>query len=124
MKNKIELILSLTIIAVVSIYGAYIFAIFGFKFGPHQMTYPAMIIAFLISSSLNIAKLKDKNASRIIYKVSVFSNVLTLCLATTFVIHDPSAVHKIITTLIMGIITVLSILSLRSPGKQNSAFAH
>lgn len=112
MKNKIELILSQIIIAVVTIYGAYAFVIFGFKFGPHQMSYPAMVIVFVMSCSFNIAKLKDEKAGKIIHKVSVFSNILALCLAAAFAMYDPSAIHKIMTTVAMGIITVLSTLSM------------
>ena len=112
MKNKVELILSYIIIFMVSIYGAYMFVGFGFKFGPHQMTHPAMVITFVMSCSFNVAKLTSSNTSKRVLGVSALSNVLTLFLAAGFVIYDPQAINKLLTTLAMGIITVLSILSL------------
>ncbi len=122
--DKIEFILSHYIIAIMSIYGAYIFIKFNFQFSPQQMDYPGMIIAFITSCTLNIVKLKEKNASLNVKRVSAFANTLTFCLAFAFTMQGPLFIGEIITTIPMGIITVLSVISLLSFNKKQIAQSH
>ncbi len=111
MKTKVELVLSYIVFAIALIYGITIFIQLGFKFTPAQMSYPGMVIAFLISCTLNIVKLKEDSVSKNLHFASVFSNTLTFCYAAFFVIQDPW-IGKVITTVLMGLILILSILKI------------
>ncbi len=122
--NKIELILSHYIIVIMSIYGVYKFSQFNYQFTPEHMDYPGMIIAFITSCALNIVRLKENNASINIQRVSAFSNMLTLCLATAFTVQGPIFIGEIITTIPMGIIALFSIISLLNFDKKQIAPSH
>ncbi len=119
----IEQVLSHYIIVIMSIYGVYVFIKFNFQFTPENMDYPGMIIAFITSCALNIVRLKENSASLNIQRVSVFANILTLCLATAFTMQGPIFIGEIITTIPMGIITLFSIISLLSIDKKQLVHA-
>ena len=121
--DKTELILSYFIMAIVSIYFVNVLITFDFQLSPNQMAIPGMVIAFLTSSALNIVRLKENTPSLNINRVSVFANMLTLSLATVFIIQHPY-IGRLITTVPMGIITLLSIISLFSFDKKQIAHSH
>ncbi len=107
MKTKIELTLSYIVFLTALIYGILIFIKLNFQFTPAQMSYPGMVIAFLMSCMLNIIKLKENSSSSRMHFASVFANILTFSYATAFAIQDPW-IGKVITTVFMGIILMLS----------------
>ncbi len=108
MKKNIELILSYLVIASAIQYAIMVSIALNFNFLPQHMASPGMVIGFITACSLNIVKLKEPIASRKIYAVSAFANMLTLSLATALSMQDQH-IAKIITTLMMAIICVLSI---------------
>ncbi len=111
MKTKIELVLSYIVFATALIYGALVFIKFNFQFTPAQMSYPGMVIAFLMSCMLNILKLKENTNSSKVHFASVFANILTFSYAAAFAIQDPW-IGKVITTVLMGFILMFSITKL------------
>lgn len=110
MKNKIELILSYLVIASALQYGVMVSLALNFHFAPEQMAAPGMVIAFITACCLNIVKLKDDSASRKIYSMAAFANALTLSYAVSLSVQDPH-IGKIVTTLMMGAIFFLSLVS-------------
>jgi len=110
MIKNIELILSYLVIASALQFAVMISIATNFSFSPQQMAAPGMVIAFVTSCSLTIVKLKDLTASRKIYAMSALSNALTLSFATALSLQDPTNVGKVITTLLMAVISLLSIL--------------
>jgi len=120
MKTKIELVLNYIVIAIALSYGITVFIQFGFKFTAAQMSYPGMVIVFLISCSLNIVRLREEPFSKGLHSVSVFSNMLTFSYASFFVLQDPW-IGKVITTLLMGLILILSITTKRQVGVEVSS---
>ncbi|CAM3082828.1 hypothetical protein [Moritella viscosa] len=111
MKTKIELTLSYIVFSIALIYGTLVFIKFNFQFTPTQMSYPGMVIAFLMSCMLNIIKLKENSMSSRIHFASVFANILTFSYATAFAIQDPW-IGKVITTILMGFILIFSVIKL------------
>lgn len=107
MKTKIELALSYIVFSIALIYGILVFIKLNFQFTPAQMSYPGMVIAFLMSCMLNIIKLKENSMSSRIHFASVFSNILTFSYATAFAIQDPW-IGKVITAVLMGFILIFS----------------
>jgi len=110
MIKNIELILSYLVIASALQFAVIISIATNLSFSPQQMAAPGMVIAFVTACSLTIVKLKDLSASRSIYAMSALSNALTLSFATALSFQDPTNVGKIITTILMALICILSIL--------------
>jgi len=111
MRIKIELALCYIVFATALIYGALVFIKFNFQFTPAQMSYPGMVIAFLMSCMLNIVKLKENLNSSRMHFASVFANILTFSYAAAFAIQDPW-IGKVITTVLMGFILMFSVTRL------------
>ncbi|MCG7535171.1 hypothetical protein [Pseudoalteromonas sp. OOF1S-7] len=108
MKSKIELLFNYIVIVIAVAYGAMVFISLNFKLTPEQMSNPGMVIAFLISCTLNIARLKEKEASFRIHLTSLFANILTFSYAAAFAVQDPW-VAKVVTTILMGLILAFSL---------------
>lgn len=120
MKTKIDLTLNYIVFATALIYGALVFVKFNFQFTPAQMSYPGMVIAFLMSCMLNILKLKESSNSTRIHSASVFANTLTFIYAAAFAIQDPW-IGKVITTVLMGFILIFSVTKLLQLKNTSSA---
>ena len=103
--NYIVCIIALVYIAAVALHYNFDFSVQG------RMTHPGMVIAFLSACALNIARLNAPNIDMGIVKVSVFSNILTLSLASAFAFQNP-IFSKLVTTCLMAIITVNSLIEL------------
>lgn len=111
MKTKLELLLSYTVFAIALVYGVMMFIQLGYKFTPTQMSYPGMVIVFLITCTFNSMKIRENLTNKNIHLASVFANLLAFLYALAFSIFDPW-VGKVITTLFMGIILVLSTVNM------------
>jgi len=110
MIKNIELILSYLVIVSALQFAVMISIATNLNFSPEQMAAPGMVIAFFTACSLTIVKLKDLTASRKIYAMSAFANIMTLSYAIALSLQDPTNVGKVITTLLMSVISLLSIL--------------
>ncbi len=107
MKNKIELILSYLVIASALQFAILVSIAVNFNFTPAQMSSPGMVIIFITACVLNITKLKDTSASRKIYAMALFANLLCLSYAIALSLQDRH-IAKVITSMIMAIISLLS----------------
>jgi len=116
MRHTIESILSYLVILSALQYGVLVSIALDFNFSPEHMAAPGMVIVFITACSLNLIKLRDKAASRSIYAISAFTNVLCSGYALALSIQDPH-IGKVITTILMAVITLSSIFSW-------SVFAH
>ncbi|MEC4088526.1 hypothetical protein [Pseudoalteromonas rubra] len=108
MQSKIELLLNYIVIVIAVAYGAVVFISLNFKLTPEQMSNPGMVIAFLISCTFNIARLKEKTTSFRIHITALFANILTFSYAAAFAVQDPW-VAKVVTTILMGLILAFSL---------------
>ncbi len=111
MKHKIELVLSYLVIISALQYAVMVSIALNFHFAPEQMASPGMAIIFIMACGFNIVKLKEPNASRRIYLIAAFANFLTLSFATALSMQDPH-IAKIATTMMMGTIFILSVMSI------------
>jgi len=111
MRNTIESILSYLVIISALQYGVFVSIALNFSFSPQQMASPGMVIIFITTCALNIVKLREKTSSRALYALSVFTNILCLSYSSALSCQDPH-IGKVITTILMGVISLSSIWGL------------
>ncbi len=105
MKTKIEVGLSLIVSLIAISFFAQTIASQGLSFSPEEMAVPGIVLAFISACSVNIVRLAIGDPW--LNRVSTTLSLLTFSYALSLAIQDPRP-GKILTTLLMGVITLLA----------------
>lgn len=117
MKTKTESGLSLIVILIAVSFFVRMVADLGLPFSPEEMAIPGIVLAFVSACSVNLVRLRIDDIR--LNQVSVTLNLLTFGYALSLAIQDPHP-GKILTTLLMAIILLLSLPSVVVSRHQHS----